>query len=86
MAALSTESWNPRHPLTPSDAVFLGMFVLVALGWGLFWSSILKSALTSALAAMCCVGLTLVFLVRDVNFVLGEGHPSAGRSASLNWP
>ena len=42
---VSTESWNPQHPLTPSHAVGLCMFVLVALGWGLFWSSILKSAL-----------------------------------------
>ena len=79
MAALSTESWNPQHPLTPSDAVGVSLCVLMALGWGFFWSSILKSALTSALAAMCCVGLTLVFLVRDVNFVLGGGSSFGGQ-------
>ena len=45
MAALSTESWNPQHPLTPSDAVGVSLCVLMALGWGFFWSSILKSAL-----------------------------------------
>ncbi len=78
MAALSTESWN-QHPLAPSDAVGVSLCVLVALGWGLFWSSILKSALTSALAAMCCVGLTLGFLVRDVNFVLGGGSSFGGQ-------
>ncbi len=45
MAAMSTERWNPHKPLTAWDAAGLIAFVLVALGWGLFWSSILKTAL-----------------------------------------
>ena len=60
MADWSTESWNPHDPLTAWQAIFFGMLVLVALGWGLFWSSILKSALTAAVAAICFAGLTLV--------------------------
>ena len=63
MAAWSTESWNPRDPLTASQAICFAMFVLVALGWGLFWSSILKSALTSAVAAIGCAALTLMIVL-----------------------
>ena len=35
------------------------MIVLVALGWGLFWSAILSNALTAAVTAICSTGLGL---------------------------
>ncbi len=63
MANWSTDSWNPRNRLTGWQAIFFGKFIVVALGWGLFWSSILKSALTAAVAAICCTGLSLVMLL-----------------------
>ncbi len=57
MAAAGTRMWNLEIGLTRLSAAIACMFVLLALGWGLFWSSIVKSSLTAALAAMCCTGL-----------------------------
>ena len=57
MAAMSTDHWKPRDPLDVGGAIF-GMFVLVALGWGLFWSAILSNALTAAVIAICCTAVS----------------------------
>ena len=54
MAASSTERWNPQDTLTRLDALGLTVFVLVALGWGLFWSSVQKTALAAAVPAIVC--------------------------------
>ena len=70
MAAASTERWNPPHPLTLVDAVSFGLFVLVALGWGLFWSSILDTALAAAVSAIASSLLTLGLLVGQFESIL----------------
>jgi hypothetical protein len=59
-AALNTERWNGRE-------LDFGMMVLVALGWGLFWSAILSNALTAAVTAICCSGLGLVLLTATLD-------------------
>ncbi len=59
MAAAGTRMRNLEIGPTRLSAAIACMFVLLALGWGLFWSSIVKSSLTAALAAMCCTGLLL---------------------------
>ncbi len=66
MAALGTERSNILILQTPGVQMTVVMFVLVALGWGLFWSSILKSALAAALAAMGCTGLMLGYFMGNV--------------------
>jgi ABC-2 family transporter protein len=75
MAAAGTKGWDSPNPLTPLSAFVVCIFVLLALGWGLFWSSILKSALAAALAAMCCTGLLLGYFLQYRNFNL-SGQPS----------
>ncbi len=67
MAALSTERSKMLILQTPGVQFSVVMFVLLALGWGLFWSSILKSALAAALAAMCCTGLMLSYFMGNLN-------------------
>jgi len=59
MAAMSTDRWTPQGSL--SFWVALGMVVLVALGWGLFWSAVLSNALTAAVMAICCTVLSQSF-------------------------
>ena len=64
MAALSTDRWKPQgSALGHARPLSFGMFVLVALGWGLFWSAILNNALTAAVMAICCTGVSLSFLL-----------------------
>jgi hypothetical protein len=75
MAAVSTERWNPQNSFTIVDGFLFCMFVLVALGWGLFWSSILKTALAAALSAITCTLLTLAYCGEDFYFL--------SRSASI---
>jgi hypothetical protein len=67
MTALSTEEWKPEGSLSIAEALSFGMIVLVALGWGLFWSAILSNALTAAVVANCCTGVSLSFLVARVD-------------------
>ena len=55
MAAMSTDVGDRQHFLDLGGLSF-GMFVFVALGWGLFWSAILSNALTAAVIAICCTG------------------------------
>jgi hypothetical protein len=70
MAAASTERWNLATSIRPLEAFIVGIFVLLALGWGLFWSSIFKSALAAALVAMCCTGLLLGYYIQNQRFIL----------------
>ena len=62
-AAMSTEQWKPEGSLSIAEALSFGMIVLVALGWGLFWSAILSNALTAAVVAICCAGVSLSLLI-----------------------
>ena len=62
MAAVSTDRWKPQGSLSVWEALSFGMIVLLALGWGLFWSAILSNALTAAVMAICCTGVSLSFL------------------------
>jgi len=62
MAAMSTDRWIPPGFLSFWVALSFGMIVLVALGWGLFWSAILSNALAAAVTAICCTALSLNFL------------------------
>ncbi|MFI5457427.1 MAG: hypothetical protein ACHRXM_18440 [Isosphaerales bacterium] len=75
MAAMSTDRWMPQGVLAFWVALGFGMIVLVALGWGLFWSAILSNALTAAVTAICCTVLSLSFLVRLVEMDGGRGLP-----------
>jgi ABC-type transport system involved in multi-copper enzyme maturation permease subunit len=77
MAALSTERSKILILQTPGVQFSVVMFVLLALGWGLFWSSILKSALAAALAAMCCTGLMLSYFMGNLNPSLAASSASA---------
>jgi hypothetical protein len=59
MAAMSTDQWRKDGPLSVWEAYGFGLIVFVALGWGLFWSAILSNALTAAVTAICCTGVSL---------------------------
>ena len=65
MAALGTVEWDLRNPVMALDAAGGVVLVVIALGWALFWSSLLRTALAAALAAMACLWLTLVCLAWD---------------------
>jgi ABC-2 family transporter protein len=69
MAAVSTDQWKPQGPLSIAEALCFGMMVLVALGWGLVWSAILSNALTAAVLAICCTGVSLSFLLSGLDNV-----------------
>jgi hypothetical protein len=69
MAAVSTEEWNPQGPLSIAAALCFGVMVLMALGWGLFWSAILSNALTAAVVAICCTGVSLFDLLSGVDSI-----------------
>jgi len=58
MAAMSTDWWVLQGSRSFWVALGFGMIVLVALGWGLFWSAILSNALTAAVMAICCTVLS----------------------------
>ena len=70
MAALSSDQWRPQGSLSIWEALGFGMIVLLALGWGLFWSSILSTALTAAVIAICCTGVSLSFFMYRLDDVI----------------
>ena len=70
MAALSSDQWRPQGSLSVWEALGFGMIVLLALGWGLFWSAILSTALTAAVIAICCTGVSLSFLMSRLDNVI----------------
>lgn len=74
MAAVSTERWSFPDSLTPYSALFLCMIVPVSLGWGLFWSSVSKTALGASLAALTCVGMSLLIVGSRIG-ALFDGFP-----------
>ena len=61
VAAASTA----RFDLLPYQAACLAMIVPLALGWGLLWSSVLKTALAACVAGVCCVGLTVIAIAAE---------------------
>ncbi len=69
MAAMSTDQWRQDGPLSVWEALSFGMIVLVALGWGLFWSAILSNALTAAVTAIFCTGVSLTFVLTVLEYV-----------------
>ena len=79
MAAISTDRWNPQHPLTPYHFACLCMFVLVALGWALFCSSVFETALGACVAALCFSGLTLIAVAGGITAIL-DGKAAATTS------
>ena len=82
MAALGTVEWDLRNPVMALDAAGGVVLVVMALGWALFWSSLLRTALAAALAAMACLWLTLVCLAWDNGLEL-RGRSSLTGSAGL---
>jgi len=70
MAAMSTDRWNPQGLLQVWQALGFGLFVLVALAWGLFWSAILNNALTAAVVATCSAGLGLALMLATLDDAL----------------
>ncbi len=69
MAAMSTDKWKMHGPLGFWEALSFGVIVLMALGWGLFWSAILSNALTSAVTAIFCTGVSLSFVLARLDYV-----------------
>jgi hypothetical protein len=67
MATVSTDEWKPQGSLSIAEALSFGIIVLVALGWGLFWSAILNNALTAAVVAICCTSVSLSLLITRVD-------------------
>jgi len=87
MAALGTPpemSSISAQPLTPWDVASLLVIVLEALGWGLFWSALLRSALSAAVVAIFCTGLSSIYLLVRLDAAMGE-HPEALRPLAV-WP
>jgi hypothetical protein len=68
MALLGTQRWDPQSVLSVWSTLGLGAIVLLALGWGLFWSSILRRALGAAVIAIGCTGLSFIYLVDESNY------------------
>ncbi len=63
MAALATDALKPADtPVLASELVLFPSFILFALGWGLFFSSFTRSAITAAVLGIvvCCFTATLV--------------------------
>ncbi len=48
------------------------MIALEALGWGLLWSALLNSALSAAVVAMLCTGITSILIVARLETIIGE--------------
>jgi ABC-2 family transporter protein len=69
MAALSTDKWKPQGLVSFWEVLNFDMILLLALGWGLFWSAILKNALTAAVMAICSTGVSLGFLLSHLDSV-----------------
>jgi hypothetical protein len=63
MAALSSDSWIRQGPLTAPGIICVAMLVPVALGWGLFWSSVLRNGLSAALVALACTAVCYATLI-----------------------
>ena len=83
MAAMSTDRWKPQGSLSVWEALSFGLIVLVALGWGLFWSAILSNALTAAVTAICCTGLSLS--VPDADARRGVSGPLSLCQSFVLW-
>jgi ABC-type transport system involved in multi-copper enzyme maturation permease subunit len=75
MAALATDQWNQGGSLGGWYIFGLALVVLVALGWGLFWSAILSNALTAAVTAICCTGLSAAVLITVLDVVSLSHYP-----------
>ena len=70
MAAMSTDQLKNRTALSRyGRPISFGLFVFVALGWGLFWSAILSNALTAAVTAICCTALSTSFVLAALDYV-----------------
>ncbi|MGO9921022.1 MAG: hypothetical protein ACLQIB_40835 [Isosphaeraceae bacterium] len=75
MAALGTNRWTntaSTQALRPWDVASLTVIVLEALGWGLFWSALLNSALSAAVAAILCTGISCIFILARLDTLLLE--------------
>jgi hypothetical protein len=73
MAALYTDRWDLGRSVSTWEALSFAMIVLIALGWGLFWSAILSSALTAAVMAIFCTAVSLSLLMSRLdNILLGR--------------
>jgi ABC-2 family transporter protein len=79
MAAVSTERLIPAFSEMPFDYLAVCMIVPVSLGWGLCWSSILKTSLGASLAALTCIGLTLIVSGRGLDEILSGDHSQGTR-------
>ena len=73
MAARIHDRWNPQGSLSAWEALGFAMTIPIALGWGLFWSAILSNALTAAVIAIFCTGVSLSLLMSRLdNVFLGR--------------
>jgi hypothetical protein len=70
MAALYTDRWDLYRVVSLWEALSFAMIVLVALGWGLFWSAILSSALTAAVMAILCTAASLGLVMSRLDNVI----------------
>ncbi len=75
MAVLGTKDWpsvGSPQSLAPWDIANLGVIALEALGWGLFWSALLNSALSAAVVAILCTGITSILIIARLDTIIGE--------------
>src|SRR5262245_41632889 len=77
IAWLGTQRWE-IGPTSFGWAVFAGLVILVeVVGWGLFWSALLKSALAAAVLAICTTMLAIPVLdvIRNLDRELSMARP-----------
>ncbi len=85
MATLGTKSWptaGSAQALSPWDIASLTVIVVEALGWGLFWSAILNSALSAAVAAILCTGISCIFILARLDAIIDAFPDKLGQLAS----
>jgi hypothetical protein len=81
MAALGTSDRAARAAptfLTLRDLAILAVVILEGLGWGLFWSALLSSALSAAVVAIFCTGVSWILLLANLDSGFGQltvAHP-----------
>lgn len=75
MAALGTKhgtSLSSAQLLPLRDVASLAVTVLEAMGWGLFWSAVLSSALSAAVVAIFCAGISWVLVLAHVDTAVAQ--------------
>ncbi len=84
LGAIGAASSGLTKLLSPWDVASLATIVLEALGWGLLWSAVLSSALSAAVVAIFCTGISWLFLLTELDTAMG-GITDAQRRFGACW-